>query len=352
MSKLLFKKLTEVNNKKIKIIAEMSGNHQGSYLEAKKFVIKAIKSGADVIKFQVYTPDTITLKSKNKDFLLNSKNDWGKYKTLYELYEKAHTPWKWIELLSKFLNSKKMPWFASPFDNTAVKFLEKLNCPAYKLASPEITDVNLLETIVKTGKPIFLSTGLASLKDIDLAVKLIKKKHNNFAILKCVTAYPTEFDDLNLKNINLLKKRFKCAIGFSDHTLGDIASKVAVALGATIIEKHFKLDKDKSSIDSHFSMNLSKLNNFKRDLNDIKKCLGNENFLISPSAKKNINARRSLYIAKNIYKGEKFTLENVVSVRPSYGMHPRYLKKILGKKAKKNAKKGERLKKDFILGFR
>ena len=275
--------------------------------------------------------------------MVKSGNKWKKYNNLYNLYNKAYTPWKWIEILTKILNKKKIAWLASPFDVSSVNFLEKLRCSAYKVASPEITDLNLIEKIASTNQPILLSTGLAKIKDIDLAIKTIKKKHNKYAILKCVSAYPAPMNELNLRGINLLKKRYKCAVGFSDHTIGDLASKVAVSVGATIVEKHFKVDGDKKSIDHHFSMNLSKLKKFKSELNDIQICLGRENLDILKSAKKSIKIRRSLYVCKDIKKGEKFTLDNIKSVRPSFGLHPKFLKKIIGKRANKNLKLGDRL---------
>ncbi len=343
-----FKEIINPKNKDIKLVAEMSGNHQGTFNGANKFVKQAIKNGADVIKFQVYKAETITLKSKKKDFLVNTTGVWGKYKTLHDLYEKAHTPWEWIFKLANLLNSKKFPWFASPFDASSVDFLEKLDCQAYKIASPEITDIPLVEKILSTKKPIIFSTGLATLKDIDLLVKTIKKKHNKFAILKCVSSYPNPLEDLNLLSIKLLKDKYKCSVGFSDHTIGDLASKVAVTQGATIIEKHFKVDNDKSSIDSHFSMELSNLRKFKKDLNDINIILGKKKLILSASAKKNLSGRRSLYISKKIMKGEKFTLKNVKSVRPSFSLHPKHLKIILGKTSTKNLKLGDRiLKKDI-----
>ena len=348
MKNSLFEKIVKFNNKKISVIVEMSGNHQGSLSGAKKFINTSVKSGADIIKFQVYTPDTITLNTKKRDFLVKSDNKWKKYKDLYSLYKEAHTPWKWIKPLTEILNKKKIAWFASPFDLTAVDFLEKLKCPAYKLASPEITDVGLLEKIVSTNKPILLSTGVATIKDIDLAIKIIKKKHNKYAILKCVTAYPAPINELNLKGISLLKRRYKCAVGFSDHTIGDLASKVAVSLGATIIEKHFKVDGDKKSIDEHFSMNLSELQKFKKELDDTQACLGEENLDVLKSAKKSMSMRRSLYVCKNIKKGEKFTSENIKSVRPSFGLHPKFLKKIIGTKSSRNLKPGTRLTMSLI----
>ena len=346
-----FKSLIHRENKEIKVIVEMSGNHQGSFRGANRFVNQAIKNGADVIKFQVYKAETITLRSNKKDFLINEKGAWNKFKNLYDLYQEAHTPWNWISKLAKSLNSKKFPWFASPFDSTSVDFLEELNCQAYKIASPEITDIPLIEKITATKKPIILSTGLATLEDIDLVVKIIKKKHNNFSILKCISSYPNPTEDLNLRSIKLIQERYKCSVGFSDHTVGDIAAKIAVTQGATIIEKHFKIDNDNSSIDSHFSMGLSNLTKFKKDLNDINIILGKKELKISSSAKKNINIRRSIYVSKKILKGEKFTLENVRSVRPGFGLHPKYLNRILGKKSLKDLMPGDRVNKKYIKNF-
>ena len=351
MNNKFFKNLIDPKNKKIKIIAEMSGNHQGSFRGANKFVYQAIKNGADVIKFQVYKAETITLRSNKKDFLINEKGAWNKFKNLYDLYQEAHTPWNWIAKLAQSLNSKKFPWFASPFDSTSVDFLEELNCQAYKIASPEITDIPLIEKIAATKKPIVLSTGLATLEDIDLVVKIIKKKHNNFSILKCISSYPNPIEDLNLRSIKLIQERYKCSVGFSDHTVGDIAAKIAVTQGATIIEKHFKIDDDNSSIDSHFSMGLSNLTKFKKDLNDINIILGKKELEISSSAEKNINIRRSIYVSKKILKGEKFTLENVRSVRPGFGLHPKYLNRILGKKSLKDLMPGDRVNKKYIKNF-
>jgi pseudaminic acid synthase len=348
MTKKFFRKIINKKNTEIKLIAEMSGNHQGSFRGADKFVKQAIKSGADIIKFQVYKAETITLNSNKKDFLISKDGAWGKFKNLYDLYDEAHTPWQWISKLASLLDSKNFPWFASAFDETSVDFLEKINCQAYKIASPEITDIPLIEKIASTKKPIIISTGLATLKDIDLAVKTIKKRHNRFAILKCVSSYPNPIEDLNLHSIKIIKERYDCSVGFSDHTLGDLAAKVAVTQGATIIEKHFKLDEDNSSIDSHFSMKLSNLNKFKKDLNSINIILGKKKYTLSKSAKKNMSARRSLYVCKNIKKGEKFTSENVKSVRPSFGLYPKFLKKVIGTKSNRNLKTGNRLTMSLI----
>ena len=351
MKNSLFKKLVRPNNKNISVIVEMSGNHQGSFKGAKKFINSAIRSGADIVKFQVYTPDTITINSSKNDFLVKSKGKWGKYKNLYSLYKKAHTPWSWIERLSKICNKNKVAWFASPFDTSAVDFLEKLNCPAYKIASPEVTDIELIAKVAKTNKPIILSTGLANEDDLNLAVKTIKKNHNKFAILKCTSAYPSPIEDLNLSAINLIKNKYKCAVGFSDHTIGTDASKVAVALGATLIEKHFKIDKDKKSIDTHFSLSLKNLKNFKKELENVALCIGKKTLKITPSVKPNLSGKRSLYVVKDVSNGDFFTSENIRSIRPSYGMHPKYLRSVLGKKAKKNIKAGKKLSQSLISRF-
>lgn len=348
MSNNFFKKIISTKNKRIIVIAEMSGNHQRKFISAKKFIDNAIKYGADVIKFQVYKPETITLNSKKKDFLINASGPWKKYDNLYNLYENAYTPWEWISELAKFLNKKQFPWFASPFDSSSVEFLQKLNCQAYKLASPEITDIPLVEKILSTKKPIIISTGLATLKDIDLVVKTIKKKKIKYAILKCVTSYPSPKQDLNLSSIQFIKNRYKCSVGFSDHSIGDLASKVAVSQGAMIIEKHFKIDSDKTSIDSHFSMKLSSLTKFKKDLKDVKIMLGKNVLKLSPSAKKNINSKRSIYVYKKISKGEKFNTENIRSIRPGFSLHPKYLKNFIGNVSLKNLEPGDRVRLSYI----
>ena len=344
MNNSIFKKLISKDYQKPILIAEMSGNHQNSLKGAKLFLNSLLKYKPDIIKFQVYRPDTITLNSKRKDFLVGAKSEWSQYNTLFDLYKKAYTPWKWIEELVLICNRNKLPWFASPFDKEAVDFLEKLNCPAYKLASPEITDIQLVECILETNKPIRISTGLATIEDIDLVIKIIKKKHHNFAILKCTSAYPSPFEDLNLNAIKLLKKKYGCKVGFSDHTLGETASITALALGATIFEKHFKVDDDKSSIDNHFSMNISNLTNYKVNLMNAYKSMGKPSLDIPKSANNNLSGRRSLYVSKPIKKGEKFSEKNIKSVRPSYGLHPKFFQTIIGKKSKRNLKIGARLK--------
>lgn len=345
--KKIFNNLVSKKNKKIFIIAEVSGNHLGSYKNLKKLVDQSIINGADIIKFQVFKPSTITMDSNKKDFIIRN----SKFKNLYSLYKKAYTPWQWIEKIVQSLNKKNIPWFASVFDNSSVEFLEKINCPAYKIASPEITDINLIEFVAKKNKPIILSTGLSEDIDLKLALKTIKKYHNKFALLKCSTSYPASLDELNLRAITYLKKKYKCAVGFSDHTVGKMAAGVAVVMGATIIEKHFKLDKDKSSIDAFFSLNISELKNLKIELNQAILTLGTPTLKLIKGSLKNINARRSLYVSKKILKNESFTFENIRSIRPGNGIHPKFLKKIIGKKASINIFPGTPLKKKLIKNF-
>lgn len=330
------------------IIAEMSGNHGHSLEAAEKFVHTAIAAGPDVIKFQVYRPDTITLDCRNKDFMVAQETIWSSYSSLYELYDKAHTPWDWVAALAKICDAAGMPWFASPFDTTAIDFLEGIGCPAYKLASPEINDIGLIEHMAKTGKPIIFSTGLASLEDIDLCVETIRKYHGKFGIMKCTSAYPAPNEDLNLSAIPMLQRRYGCNVGYSDHSMGSTASVVAVAMGAKFIEKHFKLDGDDVSIDSQFSMPLSQLAGLKDAARTAKQCLGTPTMDIPQSVLPSLSGRRSLYVAKPIKAGEVFTADNVKSVRPNYGLAPRYLPEIIGAKATQDMEIGDRVTESIV----
>lgn len=335
------------NNKNIYVICEISGNHKNSFKHIKSFLNKIIQQKVDFVKFQVYKPEILTINTNKKDFRLDKNNSWNKYKNLYQLFSKSYTPWDWIEKSIKILNKKKINWFASPFDKSSVDFLEKLRCKIYKIASPEITDVNLIEYIAKKKKPMIISTGMSDLKDLDLAIKVIKKYHNKYAILKCTSNYPARYKDLNLSSIPKLKSKYKCPVGFSDHTVDRVASIGAVSLGATIIEKHFKMDEDQKSVDNHFSMNISDYSKFKFDLENSKKSLGNIKQILKVSKEKK-NQRRSLYISKPIKKNEKLNLTNIKSVRPGFSLHPKYLKKILGKKTKIDLEIGSRIKLRFL----
>jgi pseudaminic acid synthase len=325
------------------VCVEMSGNHQGNFDSAMKFVRAAKSSGADLLKLQVYRPDTITLKCDMPDFRLSGDNDWAQYGTLYELYEKAHTPWDWVAAI--FEESKKigLPVFASPFDLSAVNFLEELGCPFYKVASPEITDLGLIEACARTGKPVIISTGLASRTDLDEAVAVTRRYGVPLMLLKCVSAYPTPIEDINLATIPWLKKVYGCAVGLSDHTLGPEASYGATAMGAAMIEKHFKLPGDITSVDAAFSMPLDELKNLKTSLSAIYASIGIATLDLPASAKPSLSGRRSLYAVANISAGQSFTPENVKSIRPCFGLHPKHLPFVLKSSAARDIVAGERM---------
>ena len=346
-----FEQLVNKNSKTVRLCVEMSGNHQGSLDAAKRFVMETPQSSQICLKFQVYTPETITMNSDNPDFLLPTDNDWSEFRSFHELYQQAYTPWEWIEELATICDQRKLPWFASPFDHSAVEFLERIGCQAYKIASPEITDIGLIETVARTGKPVIVSTGLATWDDLDLAIDHIRQHHDRFAILKCTSAYPTPVDELNLLAIPAINKRYGCAVGISDHTVSDTASITAVVLGGTIIEKHFKLDGDEISIDNHFSQDLSSINALLASLNDASKSLGKPNLEITKSAIPSLNGRRSLYFDKELVAGSLIEEDSVRSVRPSFGMHPKHLPSIIGKRILVDVKKGDRVNGDFIEGF-
>lgn len=326
------------------LIAEMSANHSGDFDKAIALIHAAKACGADAIKLQTYRADTITLDCDNDDFKLPSDNAWEEHNTLYALYEKAYTPWEWHQAL--FAEAKKIDIdiFSAPFDISAVDFLETLHCPVYKIASPEITDIALIKRVAQTGRPVILSTGLATQEDIELAISTLKDNGcHQYSFLKCTTAYPAPAEDINLKTMVDMAEKFNCVVGLSDHSLGNSVPIAAVALGARIIEKHFVLDKDDPSVDAFFSLDPTEFEAMVKDVRFIEQALGTVDYSISPASKKNMLARRSLYVCENIAQGELITLNNIQSVRPSYGLHPKYLDEVLGKVAKQPLKKGDRL---------
>jgi len=345
----LINSLFDINrNASPAICVEMSGNHKGKLDEALKFMHLAHQNGADFLKLQVYTPDTITFKSNLPDFRVQADNEWSKFTTLHDLYTKAFTPWEWVKEIFKESKKIGLTTFASPFDSSAVQFLEKLECPIYKIASPEITDHNLIRDCAKTGKPIILSTGLSSIEDLNEAISILKEENASFLILKCVSAYPTNLSDINVSTISFLKQKYNCNIGLSDHTIGPYASYAACSLGASLIEKHFKIPGDNSSVDAMFSMELSELPNFKSSLEAIYSSIGAPTLELPQAAKVSFSGRRSLYVVKHIAKGEEFTNENVRSIRPCYGLHPKYLNSILSKKASIDIEPGTRMEWSLI----
>ncbi|KAA5603853.1 pseudaminic acid synthase [Roseospira marina] len=327
---------------------EMSGNHQGRLEAALAFVDEAKARGADLLKVQVYRPDTITLHSDRPDFRLPAADTWSEYGTLYDLYAHAHTPWDWIEAMFRHGEAIGLPVFASPFDETAVDLLERLGCPIYKIASPEIGDIGLIEACARTGKPVILSTGLASKEDLDRAVATIRRFDAPLMILKCVSAYPTPAEDMNVATVPWLRETYGCAVGLSDHTVGLGAACAAAALGARLVEKHFKLPGDDTSVDAKFSLDLDRLPEMKQALADAAASVGTATMEIPEIARPSLSGRRSLYVVAAMRKGEVFTRDTVRSIRPCYGMAPMHLPDVLGKVATRDIERGERMSWDLV----
>jgi pseudaminic acid synthase len=330
------------------IIAELSANHLQDFNLAKE-TIKAMKdSGADAVKFQTYTPDTITIDSKNEYFQIKQGTIWDG-KNLYELYQEAYTPWEWQPKLKKFAEKQGLIPFSSPFDKTAVDFLEDMSMSAYKIASFEITDIPLIEYIASTGKPIIISTGIAELCDIELAVQTCRKEGNDqIALLKCTSSYPAPSEEINLNTIPNLKETFNTIVGLSDHTLGNSISIAATALGARIIEKHFILDRKLGGPDADFSTEPDEFKNMVNSVREVEKALGNISYELSKGTKSNRDFSRSLFVVEDMKKGDEFTENNIRSIRPGFGLHPKYLMGIIGKKATEDISKGTPLSWNLI----
>ncbi|MDG1475901.1 MAG: pseudaminic acid synthase, partial [Vicingaceae bacterium] len=325
------------------IIAELSANHGGDIEIAKETVRAAKRAGADAIKLQTYTADTITLDVKSKDFEITQGTHWdGQY--LYDLYKEASLPWAWHKELYELAAAEGLVCFSSPFDKTAVDFLEDLGNPIYKVASFEITDIPLIEYIASKGKPVIISTGIADIVDVELAIETCKKVGNDqITILKCTSAYPALAEDANLITIPDIIERFKVDSGLSDHTLGIEAPVVAVVLGAKVIEKHFILNKDIGGPDAHFSLDETEFSEMVKAVRKAEQMMGVVDYEMTEKKKRSREFSRSLYIAEDVKKGDIITIENVRSVRPGYGMHPKYLKDILGKTFSANFLKGAQM---------
>jgi len=332
------------------IIAEMSANHCGDFDKAIEIIHAAKSCGANAIKLQTYRADTITLDSDREDFLLPNDNPWQSHNSLYSLYEKAFTPWEWHEDLFREGEKIGIDVFSAPFDISAVDLLEQLNAPAYKIASPEITDIPLIKRVAQTGKPVIISTGLSTLEDIELAIQTLRNNGcQDYALLKCTTAYPAPPEDINLRTIPDMAQRFQCIAGISDHSLGNGVPVAAVALGAKIIEKHFILHKDDKSVDGFFSLTPEEFGGMVNEVRVVEKALGKIDYSISPAAEKNLLAKRSLYVSKDIKKGDVISPENLKSVRPSYGLHPKYYEAVMGKVVCKNLQKGDRFQLEMLV---
>jgi len=312
------------------IIAEMSANHNGSIEKAFEIIREAKAAGADAIKMQTYRPDTITLNSNLPDFQIEGGLWSGK--TLYELYEEAHTPWEWHKQLFEFAKSLDVTIFSSPFDTTAVDLLEDLNAPAYKIASFEAIDLPLIRYVASTGKPVIISTGMANDVEIGEAIEAAKEAGcKQLAILHCVSGYPAPAEDYNLKTLVDMKERFGLVTGLSDHTLDNTTAVASVALGASILEKHFTLDRNGGGPDDSFSLEPKGLAALCRDSKIIWEALGAVNYGRKSSEVGNVKFRRSLYFVKNLKKGDIVTSESIRSVRPGYGLPPKYLDSLIGK---------------------
>jgi len=335
----------QVFKSKTFIIAELSANHNQNKDLAIETIRAAKKAGADAIKFQTYRPDTITIDCDNEYFQINHGTLWDG-KTLYELYNAAYTPWEWHEELFEVAKNDGLICFSSPFDKTAVDFLEKLNCPIYKIASPEITDIPLIEYVASKMKLVILSTGIARLEDIELAVNTIRATGNDqIAILKCTSEYPASPEDANLLTIKHIAETFDVISGLSDHTLGIEAPIVATALGARIIEKHFMLDKSSGGPDAVFSLDYNEFKKMVEAIRKTEKLIGSINYNLNPKIEEiRKKGARSLFVIEDIKAGELINEKNVRSIRPGYGLHPKFYMEVLGRKANQDLKRGTPLR--------
>ena len=330
-------------NNPVFIIAELSANHNGSIETALETIRAAKRAGADAIKFQTYTPDTMTIDVKKKDFLLSQGTIWdGRY--LHDLYQDAYTPWEWHEQLFKVAEEEGLIYFSSPFDFTAVEFLERLNVPAYKIASFEITDIPLIELVASKGKPIIISTGIAEQEDIELALDACRRMGNeNVALLKCTSSYPAPVEEANMVMVRDLAERFDVITGLSDHTMGATVPVVATSFGAKIIEKHFILDRSIGGPDASFSMNEQEFKDMVVAVREAEKAIGKVDYSLTDKQKQGRNFARSLYVVEDIKQGEIFTKNNVRSIRPGFGLHPKHYSSLLGKRAKTDMERGKAL---------
>ena len=329
------------------IIAELSANHNGSIETAIETIRAAKRAGANCIKFQTYTADTITLDSNKDDFIIDD-TIWNGRK-LYDLYQEAYTPWEWHEELFRIADEEGLICFSSPFDKTSVDFLEKLNVPAYKIASFEITDIPLIEYVASKGKPVIISTGIAEIEDIELAIKTCRKVGNNqIALLKCTSSYPAPINEANMCMVKDLATRFNVISGLSDHTMGATVPIVATVFGAKIIEKHFILDRSIGGPDASFSMNEKEFTEMVKSIREAESAIGEVDYTLTEKQAKGKDFSRSLYVVEDIKAGDIISEKNIRSIRPGFGLHPKYFFSILGKKINKNLKKGERFSLEYL----
>ena len=335
-------------NLKPVIVAEMSGNHNQSLDKALKIVEEVAKTGAHALKIQTYTADTLTIDKNDGDFFLGDKNSLWHGMSMYELYQQSHTPWEWHKSIFERCNELGLLCFSSPFDETAVDFLEDLDCPCYKIGSTENTDFNLLKKVAKTGKPLIISTGMATVSELYEIVSTVRKAGcNELVLLKCTAAYPAKPSDANLLTIPDMGNMLGCHIGLSDHSLGTGVAVASVALGAVMIEKHFTISRKDKGVDSEFSMEPHEFKKMVIDTEVAWSALGEIHYGATINENSNLS-RRSLYIVKDMKKGEIITKENVRSIRPGYGLPVKYFDDILGMQVTKDVLRGTRLSFDFI----
>lgn len=324
------------------LVAEISANHNGSLERAFQTVLAAKNSGADAVKIQSYTPDTMTIKSSSEDFMINEGLWSGR--TLYDLYSEAYTPFEWHKPLFEFGSQHNITIFSSPFDETALEILESLNCPAYKIASFELIDFKLVDAVSKCGKPMIMSTGMASLNEIGEALEIVKTNGiNNVTLLHCISSYPTPLSEANLGFMNILKKEFDISVGLSDHTIDNSVAAIAAAIGAVIIEKHFTVSRSEGGVDSSFSLEPSEFSDLVQEIKKIKKIIGNGKLHRSEAEINNRKYRRSLYFTKSMKKGEKITENHIKSIRPGFGIPTKYYDSLVGRIIDRNVEKGDRV---------
>ena len=331
------------------IIAEMSGNHNNSLEKALQIVAAVANAGADAIKLQTYTADTMTINIDSDDFKISDPNSLWYGQNLYQLYEDAHTPWDWHKAIFDRAKELGIICFSTPFDVTAVDFLETLDTPAYKIASFENTDIQLIRKVCSTGKPVIVSTGLASLEELQLIVNTLRESGcEKFVLLRCTSAYPASPEDANVRTIQHMAEMFDCQIGLSDHTMGIGTSLAAIALGATVIEKHFCLSREEGGVDSAFSLEPHELKLLVEESKRAWQALGKVKYQISKIEEKSKQFRRSIYFVKDMKAGGTIAEHNIRIIRPGYGLAPKYWNEIIGKKIKRDVKEGDHVSWDVI----
>lgn len=337
------------DRKKPFIIAEMSGNHNHSLERALQIVDAAAEAGVDALKLQTYTADTMTIDKSDGEFFIADPNNLWKGESLYSLYQKAYTPWEWHKAIFDRCKEKGIICFSTPFDFTAVDFLEELDCPIYKIASFENIDIPLIKRVAQTGKPMIVSTGMASLSELDDLVRTARENGcRDLTLLKCTSSYPATPEGTNLLTIPHMKELFKCNVGLSDHTLGIGAAVASVALGATVIEKHFTLSRADGGVDAAFSLEPAEMAQLVRECNTAYEALGAVSYELQEQEKKSVVFRRSLYIVEDMKAGDVITEKNMRSIRPGLGLSPKYYEDLLGKKIRKSVSKGTAISWDLL----